>query len=76
MVGGGPRRRPAGRSQVRSLAPAFGLPVDLDLELDRLEAAPAVARLLAAELGESEEWAERQVAAYREVAAGYIIDTL
>jgi glycerol-3-phosphate dehydrogenase len=38
-----------------------------------LEAAPAVARLLAAELGESEEWAERQVAAYREVAAGYVL---
>jgi len=38
-----------------------------------LEIAPAVARLMAAELGEGEGWVERQVAAYGEVARGYIL---
>jgi glycerol-3-phosphate dehydrogenase len=38
-----------------------------------LEIAPAVARLLAAELNEGEGWTERQVAAYGEVARGYIL---
>jgi glycerol-3-phosphate dehydrogenase len=38
-----------------------------------LEAAPAVARLMAAERGEDAAWEARQVAAYREVAAGYLL---
>jgi len=38
-----------------------------------LEIAPAVARLLAAELGEGEDWQARQVAAYREAARGYVL---
>jgi glycerol-3-phosphate dehydrogenase len=38
-----------------------------------LEIAPAVARLLAAELGEGEAWQARQVAAYGEVARGYVL---
>jgi glycerol-3-phosphate dehydrogenase len=35
------------------------------------EAAPIVARLMAAELGRDAEWEQRQVEAYREVARGY-----
>jgi glycerol-3-phosphate dehydrogenase len=35
------------------------------------EAAPGVARLLAAELGKDAEWERRQVEAYRELARGY-----
>jgi glycerol-3-phosphate dehydrogenase len=35
------------------------------------EAAPAVAALLAAELGRDESWQREQVAAYRELARGY-----
>jgi glycerol-3-phosphate dehydrogenase len=35
------------------------------------ETAPAVAALLAAELGRSAEWQQRQVAEYRELARGY-----
>jgi glycerol-3-phosphate dehydrogenase len=38
-----------------------------------LDAAPAVARLLAAELERGEEWAQAQVAAYAEVARGYVL---
>jgi len=38
-----------------------------------LEAAPAVARLLAAELGRDEGWVQAQVAAYEEVARGYLL---
>jgi glycerol-3-phosphate dehydrogenase len=38
-----------------------------------LDAAPAVARLLAAELGRGEDWAEAQVAAYGEMARGYTL---
>jgi glycerol-3-phosphate dehydrogenase len=37
-----------------------------------VEAAPAVARLLAAELGRDEGWVEPQVRAFEEVAAGYL----
>jgi glycerol-3-phosphate dehydrogenase len=37
-----------------------------------LEAAPAVAALLATERGEDAVWQERQVAAFRAVAAGYL----
>jgi len=36
------------------------------------EAAPAVAELLAAELGEGPAWRERQVAEFQELAAGYL----
>jgi glycerol-3-phosphate dehydrogenase len=36
--------------------------------------APAVAKLLAAELGRNEEWECAQVSAYRELAAGYLIE--
>jgi glycerol-3-phosphate dehydrogenase len=36
--------------------------------------APAVAALLAAELGRDEEWQRRQVAEYRELAAGYWLE--
>jgi glycerol-3-phosphate dehydrogenase len=36
------------------------------------EMAPAVADLMAAELGEGPAWRERQVAAFRELAAGYL----
>jgi glycerol-3-phosphate dehydrogenase len=39
-----------------------------------LEVAPAVARLLAEELGRDEDWQRRQVAAYGEVARGYWLD--
>ncbi len=38
------------------------------------EAAPAVARLMAAELGRDPEWERRQVEAYRELARGYWLD--
>ena len=38
-----------------------------------MEAAPAAAALLARELGRDDAWAEAQVAAYREVAQGYLI---
>ena len=38
-----------------------------------MEAAPEVARLLAAELGRDENWRKHQVAAYRELAAGYLL---
>lgn len=38
-----------------------------------VEAAPAVARLLAAELGRDQTWQDAQVSAYRELAAGYLI---
>ncbi|MFP4127088.1 MAG: glycerol-3-phosphate dehydrogenase/oxidase [Alphaproteobacteria bacterium] len=37
-----------------------------------VDAAPTVARLMAAELGRDEAWVERQVAAYRDLAANYI----
>jgi len=39
-----------------------------------VDAAPTVARLMAAELGRDEAWIERQVAAYRDLAASYILD--
>jgi len=38
-----------------------------------LEAAPGVARLMAAELGRDDSWAERQVAIFTEIARGYIL---
>ena len=38
-----------------------------------IEAAPAVARLLARELGRDAAWEARQVADYRELAAGYLV---
>jgi glycerol-3-phosphate dehydrogenase len=38
-----------------------------------LEAAAAVARLMAGELGEDAEWEALQVAAYRALAAGYLL---
>jgi glycerol-3-phosphate dehydrogenase len=38
-----------------------------------LEAAPEVARLMAAELGENADWESRQVVAYRSVAVGYLL---
>ena len=37
-----------------------------------LEAAPEVAALIAAELNEDAAWQERQVAAFRALAAGYL----
>ncbi|MFW6171586.1 MAG: glycerol-3-phosphate dehydrogenase/oxidase [Planctomycetota bacterium] len=37
-----------------------------------LDAAPQVARLMAAELGRDDDWATRQVDAYRDIAAGYL----
>jgi glycerol-3-phosphate dehydrogenase len=37
------------------------------------EAAPLVASLLAEELGRDESWQARQVAAFRELAAGYML---
>ena len=37
-----------------------------------IEAAPAVARLLAAELGRDEAWVSSQVAAYSALARGYV----
>lgn len=37
-----------------------------------LEAAPQVARLMAAELGRDDDWATRQVDAYHDIAAGYL----
>ena len=37
-----------------------------------IEAAPAVARILAVELGRPEGWEERQIAAYTELARGYV----
>ncbi len=38
-----------------------------------MEAAPEVARLLAAELGRDGNWRENQVAAYKDLAAGYLM---
>lgn len=38
-----------------------------------IEAAPAVAELMARELGRDEAWVQEQLAAYRELAAGYLI---
>jgi glycerol-3-phosphate dehydrogenase len=38
-----------------------------------MEAAPAVARLLARELGRDEAWQRSQVGAYRELARGYLV---
>ncbi|MDT8436929.1 MAG: glycerol-3-phosphate dehydrogenase/oxidase [Gemmatimonadota bacterium] len=38
------------------------------------EAAPRVAELLAAELGRDEAWAEAETAAFRALAAGYVLD--
>ena len=38
-----------------------------------MDAAPEVARLMAAELGRDENWRKNQVAAYRELAAGYLM---
>jgi len=37
-----------------------------------VEAAPMVARLMADELGHDDSWAERQVAAFMEIAGGYL----
>jgi glycerol-3-phosphate dehydrogenase len=45
----------------------------LDARASR-EAAPAVARLMAAELGVDPAWEVRQVAAYGELAAGYVLE--
>jgi glycerol-3-phosphate dehydrogenase len=39
-----------------------------------MEAAPAVAALLAAELGRDESWQSEQVRAYRETARGYLLE--
>jgi glycerol-3-phosphate dehydrogenase len=39
-----------------------------------IEAAPLVARLMAGELGRDEEWISSEVEAYRELAAGYLLD--
>lgn len=39
-----------------------------------VEAAPAVARLMAAELGRDEAWVARQVADYRELARRYVLE--
>ncbi len=39
-----------------------------------VEAAPLVARLIATELGRGEGWIEAEVAAFRELAAGYLLD--
>lgn len=39
-----------------------------------LQIAPFVARLMASELGRDEVWAEAEVASYRELASGYVID--
>ena len=38
------------------------------------EAAPEVARILAAELRRPPEWADEQVAAFQSLAAGYVLD--
>jgi glycerol-3-phosphate dehydrogenase len=38
-----------------------------------MEAAPEVARILAAELGRDEAWQKEQVTAYKKVAAGYLL---
>jgi glycerol-3-phosphate dehydrogenase len=40
-----------------------------------VEAAPQVGRLLADELGHSEDWVQSEVAAYTELARGYILDS-
>jgi glycerol-3-phosphate dehydrogenase len=40
-----------------------------------LEMAPRVARLLAAELGQSPAWEECQVKGFNEIAAGFLVDT-
>jgi glycerol-3-phosphate dehydrogenase len=39
-----------------------------------IEAAPLVAQLMADELGRNEAWIEAEVAAYRELATGYLLD--
>ena len=39
-----------------------------------IEAAPSVARLMAAELGEGEDWIKRQIADYGSLARGYLLD--
>lgn len=44
----------------------------LDAQL-ALDMAPAVARLMAAELGKGEAWIESQLAAFRKTAAGYLL---
>ncbi|HKM73379.1 MAG TPA: glycerol-3-phosphate dehydrogenase C-terminal domain-containing protein, partial [Stellaceae bacterium] len=38
-----------------------------------LEAAPKVAAIMAKQLGRDESWAKTQVAAYRDLARGYIL---
>jgi glycerol-3-phosphate dehydrogenase len=38
-----------------------------------IEAAPAVAGLLAGELGRDDDWRDQEVRAFREVAAGYLV---
>ena len=38
-----------------------------------MEAAPLVASIMAAELGKDEAWQQEQVAAYRELASGYVL---
>jgi len=40
-----------------------------------VDAAPAVARLMATELGEGEGWVARQVEEYRAVAGGYVLES-
>jgi glycerol-3-phosphate dehydrogenase len=39
-----------------------------------LEAAPAVARLMAQEMGRDEAWIEAQVEDYRSLAEGYLLE--
>jgi glycerol-3-phosphate dehydrogenase len=39
-----------------------------------MEAAPEVARMLAAELGHAGDWVERQITAYLELARGYVVE--
>ncbi|HEY9748024.1 MAG TPA: glycerol-3-phosphate dehydrogenase C-terminal domain-containing protein, partial [Allocoleopsis sp.] len=41
-----------------------------------LEMAPRVAAILAEELGFSSEWQQEQIAAYRSLAAGYLLHPL
>ena len=45
--------------------------MDIFLAISRM--APAVASLLAAELGRDEQWQRNQVAAFVELAEGYIV---
>jgi glycerol-3-phosphate dehydrogenase len=40
-----------------------------------IEAAPRVAALMAEEMGRSEQWQRDQVAAFRETAEGYLLDS-